>query len=234
VHKVIPRPTALRAVGKNSTGNITLPFTCEARTDSMIIMAACDVTSIKTTTPKPMEILKLVNEKPAEIMEFLAAQIDTAISLPGNLIQTTSDYLHMLKGLIVGISCLIVLMVSLYLLRHVLLNQCKKMTTCRKKNSEPDAETNEDLSSSDVHNPPMTTTTDEDYDTTSPGRNKTDSSLPMSVPRNSTFNYQEQTVDTSRRNSLDVSTSPIPLMEHVSMQERHMRGHMTPIRESRV
>jgi hypothetical protein len=200
----------------------------------MIIMAARDVTSIKTTTPKPMEILRLVNEKPAEIMEFLAAQIDTAISLPGNIIQTTLDYLHMLKGLIVGISCLIVLMVSLYLLRHVLLNQCKKMTTCRKKNSEPDAETNEDLSSLDAHNPPMTTTTDEDYDTTSPGRNKTDSSLPMSVPRNSTFNYQEQTVDTSRRNSMDVSTSPIPLMEHISMQERHMRGHMTPIRESRV
>jgi hypothetical protein len=108
------------------------------------------------------------------------------------------------------------------------------MTTCRKTNDEPDVETDGELSSSDLHSLPMTTTTDEDYDTTSPGRNKTDSSLPMSVPRTSTFNYQEQIMDTSRRNSLDVSTSPKPLMEHVSMQERHMRGHMTPIRESRV
>jgi hypothetical protein len=182
-----------------------------------------------------MEILKLVNEKPAEIMEFLAAQMDTAISYPVDLIQdTASYYIFMLKGLIVGTFCLIILVAFLYLMRHEFVNLCKKMTTCRKKNNEPDAETNEELSSSDQHSPPMTTSTDEDYDTTSPGQNKTNSSLPMNVPRTSTFNYQEQTVDTSRRNSLDVSTSPIPLMEHVSMQERLLRGHMTPIRESRV
>jgi hypothetical protein len=220
---------------KATTGNITLPLTCEARTTSTTIISAKNSENEGPPTTSPVEVLRHMNNNPAEMMSLmdavdgLEAQISLAATYPVDYVsQKAKEYAMDRIFNAYGITFILVIFMTGFgiLMRKHIVRLWKAVMSNRCKNNNDatnDSSENQDNDTSQLQ--PMRTTSDDDsHDLTSPGRSKTSSSLPMNIPRSSTFAKLENEFDYQRANSMEILTSPIQQTEQTPMQIRLLQA----------
>jgi hypothetical protein len=205
-----------------TTGNLTLPLTCEARTKLTTIMAARNSDSLHSSKTAPVEILENTNESQAQTMELMEivdsimTETEWIAGYPARVVTDIYSYI-----LYISTISLILLAISIiiYLMRGPIWTLCTWICTLRRQNN------NSTLDSIESYNKPMKTSTDEDeldFDTTSPGKAKIASSPMPTLRRNNTFVEQENGYEFQMRNPM------VPSQTELSpMDDRFMHRHET-------